>query len=930
MYVVNGFYMAMREKYTKPGASLSFMTVEWDSKALSWADFRREVVGATDPKKAERGSCRWMILGQWKELGLQSEPDVGDNGMHASASPFEALAERMNWLGAAVATDEFGKAMLAAGISEDTVLQWTKDPQVTFEGKAQSLFDTLEDLDCSECLHRAQMIAGGRGFISATKNQAFVFIKPHAMTAQTISLVKTKFAECGIRIIDGGALDSTTISEKRLIDNHYYAIANKASLSKPQDLNPPSAKREEFARVFGLRWEEAVGRGLVYNAMDGCAKLGIDGTQMDAIWAHAKAGGKVVKFGGGFQCGWVTPPCPRSYWGVFEEVAAECGPVSYPLRLLFHLHKRKAPQVTSCRSVFEEVAAELGPLSYPLRLLSHLHKRKAPQVTSYWSVFEEVAAELGPLSYPLRLLSHLHKRKAPEVTSYWSVFEEVAAELGPLSYPLRLLSHLHKRKAPEVTSYWSVFEEVAAELGPLSYPLRLLSHLHKRKAPEVTSYWSVFEEVAAELGPLSYPLRLLSHLHKRKAPEVTSYWSVFEEVAAELGPLSYPLRLLSHLHKRKAPEVTSYWSVFEEVAAELGPLSYPLRLLSHLHKRKAPQVTSYWSVFEEVAAELGPLSYPLRLLSHLHKRKAPEVTSYWSVFEEVAAELGPLSYPLRLLSHLHKRKAPQVTSYWSVFEEVAAELGPVSYPLRLLSHLHKRKAPEVTSYWSVFEEVAAELGPLSYPLRLLSHLHKRKAPEVTSYWSVFEEVAAELGPVSYPLRLLSHLHKRKANEPVIPPVASAAEQQSLDALPAHLNITTAAVLPLLQRSPSPTAQPSTPEQPGGDDLLDLLPTEPLHLAFEPPAADTILGVAPGTSPQEQHAAGLPLYHLVVPTVGIHIPFLLHSLPTQQSQTRALFELFGGSHPLGLKCPVGSPKKILLCLSAHASKMVSAIILRLVR
>jgi hypothetical protein len=34
----------------------------------------------------------------WEGLGLDYKPNVGDNGVHASASPFEALAERMNWL----------------------------------------------------------------------------------------------------------------------------------------------------------------------------------------------------------------------------------------------------------------------------------------------------------------------------------------------------------------------------------------------------------------------------------------------------------------------------------------------------------------------------------------------------------------------------------------------------------------------------------------------------------------------------------------------------------------------------------------------------------------------------------------------------------------------------------------------------------------
>ena len=42
--------------------------------------------------------------------------DTGDNGVHASASPFEALAERSNWLRASISKDPFGKALLASGI----------------------------------------------------------------------------------------------------------------------------------------------------------------------------------------------------------------------------------------------------------------------------------------------------------------------------------------------------------------------------------------------------------------------------------------------------------------------------------------------------------------------------------------------------------------------------------------------------------------------------------------------------------------------------------------------------------------------------------------------------------------------------------------------------------------------------------------------
>ena len=85
---------------------------------------------------------------------------AGDNGVHASASPFEAMAERVNWCGQELKTDVFGAGMLASGIPEATVSAWSSDPQVEFEGKKQSLFDLLEDLDARDCLEKAKKIAG--------------------------------------------------------------------------------------------------------------------------------------------------------------------------------------------------------------------------------------------------------------------------------------------------------------------------------------------------------------------------------------------------------------------------------------------------------------------------------------------------------------------------------------------------------------------------------------------------------------------------------------------------------------------------------------------------------------------------------------------------------------------------------------------------
>lgn len=163
IYVMNAFYMAMRAAYCNPGEKIKWYTVSWPSEALTWADFRAKVLGATDPTAAPEGSIRRAILNQYNILGLGARPDTGNNGVHASASPLEGLAERMNWLGAFLEEDEFGKALLAKGITPETIQEWTGDCQVTVqgeteEGKTMSVFDTLEDLDSDTILAKVNQI----------------------------------------------------------------------------------------------------------------------------------------------------------------------------------------------------------------------------------------------------------------------------------------------------------------------------------------------------------------------------------------------------------------------------------------------------------------------------------------------------------------------------------------------------------------------------------------------------------------------------------------------------------------------------------------------------------------------------------------------------------------------------------------------------
>ena len=150
IYIINGFYMSMRGSYCKPSANIHTFTVEWPAAKISWEQFRGEVLGGTNPAEAAEGSLRKHIFDNWAELGLAAEPNTGDNGMHASASPFEALAERLNWCGATVWSDIFGSALLAAGVSEETIRAGAHDPQATLDGSTGSFFDHLEDQNAAD------------------------------------------------------------------------------------------------------------------------------------------------------------------------------------------------------------------------------------------------------------------------------------------------------------------------------------------------------------------------------------------------------------------------------------------------------------------------------------------------------------------------------------------------------------------------------------------------------------------------------------------------------------------------------------------------------------------------------------------------------------------------------------------------------------
>jgi len=160
IYVFNGFFLAMRSKFTAPSTAIYYYNVQWNAE-LPWADFRAQVLGTTDPAEAPKDSLRGIIYSNWKGLGLEAPPNTGDNGVHASASAFEGLAERCNWMESNVESDPYGMCLIQRGIPLKYLRDGMADPQVKLDstGKMGSLFDELEDLDALHCTDKLLVLS---------------------------------------------------------------------------------------------------------------------------------------------------------------------------------------------------------------------------------------------------------------------------------------------------------------------------------------------------------------------------------------------------------------------------------------------------------------------------------------------------------------------------------------------------------------------------------------------------------------------------------------------------------------------------------------------------------------------------------------------------------------------------------------------------
>jgi len=153
--ILNGFHPRQLSFFTAEDTVCAFLHA---SSPTNWGTLRSDLIGTTDPAKADGASIRGRLFADPASFGLESV-SYNFNGVHMSAGPLEGLAElnRFFGSGASVASWTFAQALSGAGLTEDAVTDLLANPTIEAGGERGTAFDLTEGLDAADA---APLLAG--------------------------------------------------------------------------------------------------------------------------------------------------------------------------------------------------------------------------------------------------------------------------------------------------------------------------------------------------------------------------------------------------------------------------------------------------------------------------------------------------------------------------------------------------------------------------------------------------------------------------------------------------------------------------------------------------------------------------------------------------------------------------------------------------
>lgn len=144
-YCINAFYPVMEDNFYNPATEIAYHVIEFDPDQISWAQFRKNILGATDASKAEPESFRGQLY-----AAHQVEFPGRDNFVHGSAGPLEGLVERtIHEPDFDMAANPVGRYLLERGITLDMFKDWKSSRSISQVGE---VFDATEEKNTDDAL----------------------------------------------------------------------------------------------------------------------------------------------------------------------------------------------------------------------------------------------------------------------------------------------------------------------------------------------------------------------------------------------------------------------------------------------------------------------------------------------------------------------------------------------------------------------------------------------------------------------------------------------------------------------------------------------------------------------------------------------------------------------------------------------------------
>ncbi len=143
--ILNGFHPRQLGFFTAEDTVCAFLHC---SSPTDWARLREDLIGATDPARADAASIRGRLFADPAAFGLATV-SYNFNGVHMSAGPLEGLGELQRFFGTdrGLTDWRFGQALVAAGVSADDVRELIENPVLQAGEERGTAFDLTEGLD---------------------------------------------------------------------------------------------------------------------------------------------------------------------------------------------------------------------------------------------------------------------------------------------------------------------------------------------------------------------------------------------------------------------------------------------------------------------------------------------------------------------------------------------------------------------------------------------------------------------------------------------------------------------------------------------------------------------------------------------------------------------------------------------------------------